>query len=261
MGRGPEADSGGKVEDLASIEVKAPELCPRFTARVFTGVKVGPSPLWMKAHLIAAGQRPINNVVDITNFAMLAIGQPMHAYDLDKVGGGKLVVDTAKKGEKLTTLDGVERTFNPDGETDHVLIYDADGPTGIAGIMGGASSEVSPETTTVLLEVANWDGVNILRTSRILALRSEASARFEKQLHPELAMRAQSLLRGCWSSSPAPRWCRARSTSPPRSRTRIVIELRAERISSLLGIEIAAEKAAADLERLGFGVKRKGRRR
>jgi phenylalanyl-tRNA synthetase beta chain len=250
----PKPTGDGKVEDLASVEVKVPDLCPRFTARVFTDVEVGPSPLWLKARLIAAGQRPINNVVDITNYSMLAIAQPMHAYDLGKVAGAKLVVDTAKKGDRLTTLDGVERGFDPDA----VLIYDESGPTGIAGLMGGASSEVSDATTTVLLEVANWAAVNILRTSRKLGLRSEASARFEKQLHPELALRGQALaaklMLELTGAKLAPGTIDVAAEIPPPH----VIELRAERIESLLGMAVPAEKAAEDLERLGFGVKRKG---
>ncbi len=182
-----EAAGDGAASDYASITVDAPELCPRFTARVFTEVTVGPSPLWLKARLLAAGQRPINNVVDVTNFVMLLTAQPLHAFDLDQVPGGELIVRTAAEGETMTTLDGVERRF--DAET--VVVCDRDGPSGIAGIMGGEASEVSESTTRVLLEAATWNGVNILRTSRNLGLRSEASNRFEKQLHPELALRAQ----------------------------------------------------------------------
>ncbi len=249
------ADGEGDVDDLASVEVKVPELCPRFTARVFTDVKVGPSPAWLKARLLAAGQRPINNVVDITNYAMLEIGQPMHAYDLDEVAGGKLVVDTAKKGEKLETLDGVERSFDDEA----VLIYDAEGPSGIAGIMGGAASEVSPDTTRVLLEVANWDGVNILRTSRKLALRSEASGRFEKQLHPELALRGQAvaskLLTELCGAKLVPGTIDVTGEIPEQH----VIELRVERVEALLGMAIDSGRCAESLERLGFEVQVKGK--
>ncbi len=142
------------------MTVEVPDLCPRFTARAFTGVEIGPSPLWLKQRLIAAGQRPISNVVDITNYVMLLTAQPLHAFDLDKVPGGELIVRTAREGEKMTTLDGVERTL--DAET--VLVCDREQATGIAGIMGGQVSEVSGETTRVLLEVANWNGMNILRT-------------------------------------------------------------------------------------------------
>src|SRR5439155_10853264 len=134
-------------------------------------------------------QRPINNVVDITNYAMLLTAQPLHAFDLDRVPNGALVIRTAADGEKMTTLDGVERTF----DAESVLVCDRDGPSGIAGIMGGQVSEVSETTTRVLLEVATWNGVNILRTSRKLGLRTDASNRFEKQLHPELALRAQRI--------------------------------------------------------------------
>ncbi|MFN2612951.1 MAG: phenylalanine--tRNA ligase subunit beta [Solirubrobacterales bacterium] len=249
-----EALGAGQVAELASVEVKVPELCPRFTARVFTGVEVGPSPLWLKARLIAAGQRPINNIVDITNYAMLEIGQPMHAYDLDKVPGGRLIVDMAKEGERLTTLDGVERSFGPDT----MLIYDADGPTGIAGLMGGASSEVAAGTTRVLLEVATWDGVNILRASRELGLRSEASARFEKQLHPELAMRGQRLasrlLVEVCGAKLVPGTLDVSGEIPPPH----VVELRGERVEKVLGMRIEPERCREDLTRLGFGVVREG---
>jgi phenylalanyl-tRNA synthetase beta chain len=161
-----EGEGEGDVSELASVAVDVPELCPRFTVRAFTDVRVGPSPLWLQARLTAAGQRPINNVVDITNYVMLLTAQPLHAFDLDKVPRGELSVRVAAEGEKMTTLDGVERAL--DSET--VLVCDRDGPTGIAGIMGGQVSEVSGETTRVLLEVANWNGTNVLRTSRLLGL-------------------------------------------------------------------------------------------
>ncbi|HVS99307.1 MAG TPA: phenylalanine--tRNA ligase subunit beta, partial [Solirubrobacterales bacterium] len=183
------ATGAGDASDFAKITVEVPDLCPRFTARVFRDVKIGPSPLWLQARLAAAGQRPISNVVDITNYVMLLTAQPLHAYDLGKVPGGELIVRAAREGEKMTTLDGIERQLGP--ET--VLVCDRDRPTGIAGLMGGQVSEVSDETTDLLLEAASWNGPNILRTSRRLSLRSEASARFEKQLHPELTLRAQAI--------------------------------------------------------------------
>jgi phenylalanyl-tRNA synthetase beta chain len=156
------AEGGGKVGEYASVTVEVPDLCPRFTARVFTDVEIGPSPAWLQARLTAAGQRPINNVVDITNFVMLLTAQPLHAFDLDRVPGGALTIRTAAEGETMTTLDGVEREL--DAET--VLVCDENGPSGIAGIMGGQVSEVSEGTTRVLLEAANWNGTNVLRTSR-----------------------------------------------------------------------------------------------
>ena len=173
-----------------TITVECPkELCPRFTARVFEDVTIGPSPPWLKARLMAAGQRPISNVVDITNYVMLLTGQPLHAFDLDRVAGARLTVRTAKQDEQIETLDGQTRTL----DEDMVLIEDAQGPTSIAGIMGGARSEVEPTTTRVLMEAANWNGANIHRTSLKLGLRSEASTRFEKQIQPEQAIEAQAV--------------------------------------------------------------------
>jgi phenylalanyl-tRNA synthetase beta chain len=244
------AEGEGEVADYASVEVKVPELCPRFTARVFTDVKIGPSPPWLQARLMAAGQRPINNVVDVTNYAMLLTAQPLHAFDLDRVPGGALIVRTAVEGEKMATLDGVEREL--DAET--VLVCDRDGPAGIAGIMGGQVSEVSEGTSRVLLEVANWNGTNVLRTSRMLGLRSEASSRFEKQLHPELCMRAQRiasrLLVDLCGAKLVPGTIDVAAEIPPAQQLR----LRAARVEGLLGMTIGQTDQAAYLERLGFGV-------
>ena len=145
---------------------------------------IAASPLWLQARLLAAGQRPINNVVDITNYAMLLTGQPLHAFDLDRIAGAQLTIRRASDGEQVRTLDGQERTL--DGGM--VVIDDADGPTSIAAIMGGERSEVHEATTNVLLEVANWDGPAIHRASWALGLRSEASGRFEKGLAPEQCM-------------------------------------------------------------------------
>jgi phenylalanyl-tRNA synthetase beta chain len=244
------AEGEGDVADFASVTVQVPELCPRFTARVFTNVTVGPSPLWLQARLTAAGQRPINNVVDITNYVMLLTAQPLHAFDLDKVPGGALTVRTASAGETMTTLDGVERSL--DAET--VLVCDENGPTGIAGIMGGQVSEVSAGTTRVLLEVANWDGTNILRTSRLLGLRSEASSRFEKQLHPDLCLRAQHvasrLLVELCGAKLVPGTIDVAAEIPAAPR----IRLRAARVEGLLGMRIEQADQVAYLGRLGFGV-------
>ncbi len=247
-----EATGEGDATDYASVTVEVPELCPRFTARVLTDVTIGPSPLWLKARLIAAGQRPINNVVDITNYVMLMTAQPLHAFDLDRVPEGALIVRTASDGEKMTTLDGLERTF----DSQAVLVCDRNGPSGIAGIMGGAVSEVSDSTRRVLLEVATWNGVNILRTSRRLGLRSEASNRFEKQLHPELAIRAQRiasrLLVDLCGARLVPGTIDVAAEPPPPRRPR----LRAGRAESLLGMRIEPEQCATYLDRLGFGTGR-----
>jgi phenylalanyl-tRNA synthetase beta chain len=243
------AEGEGTAEDYASVTVDVPDLCPRFTARVFTDVTIGPSPLWLQARLAAAGQRPINNVVDITNYVMLLTAQPLHAFDLDQVPDGELIVRTASEGEKMTTLDDVERTF--DAET--VLVCDRNGPSGIAGIMGGQTSEVSEATTRVLLEVACWNGTNILRSSRLLGLRSEASARFEKQLHPALCMRAQAiasrLLVELCGAKLVPGTIDVTAEAPEPRR----LQLRAARVRGLLGMEISQDEQKTYLERLGFG--------
>lgn len=242
------AEGEGEASDYGSVTVEVPELCPRFTARVFTDVKVGPSPLWLQARLAAAGQRPINNVVDITNYVMLLTAQPLHAFDLDEVPGGELIVRTASEGEKMTTLDGVERTF--DAET--VLVCDREGPSGVAGIMGGQRSEVSDQTTRVLLEAANWNGTNVLRTSRMLGLRSEASARFEKGLHPALCTRGQRiasrLLVELCGAKLVPGTIDVSGEIPEPHRLR----LRAARVEGLLGMEISQADQKTYLERLGF---------
>jgi phenylalanyl-tRNA synthetase beta chain len=250
-----EAAGPGEASDYASVTVEVPELCPRFTARVFTGVRVGPSPLWLKARLAAAGQRPISNVVDVTNYVMLIGAQPLHAFDLDRIPGGELIVRTAGHGERMRTLDGVERTF--DEET--VLVCDRDGPSGVAGIMGGQRSEVSVETARVLLEIANWNGVNILRTSSLLGLRTDASTRFEKQLHPELAIRAQrmaSKLLVELGAELVPGTIDV-AAEPPAPH---LISLRGARLNSLLGTHIDREEARAHLEALEFEVEPVGER-
>ena len=182
---------------------------------------------------------------------MLLTAQPLHAFDLDKVPDGALTVRAAAEGETMTTLDGVERSL--DAET--VLVCDANGPSGIAGIMGGQVSEVSEQTTSVLLEVANWNGTNILRTSRLLGLRSEASSRFEKQLHPELCMRAQRIasrlmVELCGAEAGAGH-DRRRRRDPAAAPAR---PCAAARVEGLLGMAIAQADQVAYLERLGFGV-------
>jgi phenylalanyl-tRNA synthetase beta chain len=232
----------------AEVSVECPELCPRFTARVFENVEIGPSPPWLKARLMAAGQRPINNVVDITNYAMLLSGQPLHAFDLDRVAGGRLTVRRAQDGEQVQTLDGQTRTL----DSAMVVIDDADGPTSIAGLMGGARSEVAPETTRVLLEVATWDGPSIHHASWGLGLRSEASSRFEKGLQPEQCMQAQALatrlMIDCCGATPAPGTIDvAQAPQAPQ-----ILRLREARVKAILGVAIPAERQAEILEALDF---------
>ena len=169
-------ENGESIEGKASVSIEADDLCTRFTARVVTDVKVEPSPLWMQNRLRNSGIRPINNVVDVTNYVMLELGQPMHAYDYDHVKGHQLVARRAKNGEVLVTLDGSERELNDS----MLIIADAERPVGVAGIMGGFDSEVTNETTTVLFEAAVFNGPSIRRTAKALGMRSEASGRFER---------------------------------------------------------------------------------
>ncbi|MBS1870564.1 MAG: phenylalanine--tRNA ligase subunit beta [Actinobacteria bacterium] len=241
--------TGGPVEG-AAVAVET-DRCKRFMARVFEGVTVGPSPPWLKARLMAAGMRPISNVVDVTNYAMLLTGQPLHAFDLDRVAGGRLVVRDGQAGDELETLDGERRRLDPE----MVVICDADGPTSLAGVMGGARSEVHAGTTRVLLESAVWDGPNIQRTSTRLGLRSEASGRYEKGLAPEQAQDALAL-----ATRLLVELCGARvapgtiDVDPPggRDRTNRTIRLRDARVSGLLGAPVARERSAEILSALGF---------
>ncbi len=236
--------------DGVTIEVRDPDLCPRFTAVAYEGVTIGPSPRWLKQRLMACGQRPINNVVDITNYVMLLTGQPVHAFDLDRIAGGRLVVRRANPGEELTTLDDQVRRLPADA----MLIEDAEGPTSIGGLMGGERSEVSEHSTRVLLEMATWDGPNIHATSNALGLRTEASGRFEKGLSPEGTVEAQAvalqLMQELTGATRLPGWIDVGGPGPQPA----VIRLREARVRSLLGIEVRRSRQAEVLRALGFGV-------
>jgi phenylalanyl-tRNA synthetase beta chain len=248
----PWADDPGSPGPVSGVEVRVecPELCPRFTGRVFEEVTIAPSPPWLKARLSAAGQRPINNVVDITNYVMLLTGQPLHAFDLDRVAGGRLTVRRARDAEQVATLDGQLRVL----DCEMVVIEDGRGPTSIAGVMGGERSEVLGETGRVLMEVANWHGPNIHRTSSALGLRSEASARFEKGLAPEQCMHAQALAARLMLEL-----CKARlepgtvdvALERPAAPT---IRLRERRVQSILGMPVRRDRQAEILRALDFGV-------
>ncbi len=249
----PWREDPGSPGTVAGVEiaVECTDLCPRFTARAFDRVTIAPSPPWLKARLSAAGQRPINNVVDITNYAMLLTGQPLHAFDLDRISGSRLTVRRAREAEQVQTLDGQTRTL----DSEMVVIEDADGPTSIAGLMGGERSEVQPDTTRVLLEVANWHGPNIHRTSWALGLRSEASSRFEKGLAPEQCLWAQAvastLMVELCGATVQPgtidiggdRW--VGFTAPE-------IRLREARVRAILGIEVPRARQAEILNALDF---------
>ena len=174
------------VNDYISVEIKDPDLCPRFTARVVKNVRLAPSPEWMQRRLAAMGIRPINNIVDITNYVMEEYGQPMHAYDLDTIRGHKIIVKRAEDGDVFTTLDGQDRQL----DHDVLMINDAEGPVGIAGIMGGENSMVTDSIKTMLFEAANFDGTNVRLSSKRIGMRTDASGKFEKGLDPENALAA-----------------------------------------------------------------------
>ena len=176
----------GNIQDELQVEVKNADLCPRYIARVVKDIKIEPSPLWMRRRLAAAGVRPINNIVDITNYVMLELGQPMHAFDLDKVGGRKIIVRPAAPGETLVTLDHKSRTLNPG----MLVIADSEKPIAVAGVMGGANTEISDSTNQIVFESALFDGASVRMTSKVLGLRSESSGRFEKGLDINMALTA-----------------------------------------------------------------------
>jgi phenylalanyl-tRNA synthetase beta chain len=241
--------SEGAVDGI-EVRVDVPELCPRFTLRAFEDVTIGPSPAWLKARLMAAGQRPISNVVDITNYVMLLTGQPLHAFDADRVAGGRLVVRRAGEGEEIETLDGQVRRLDPDV----VVIEDDEGPTSVAGVMGGARSEVQDGTTRVLMEAATWNGPNINRTSAKLGLRSEASGRFEKQLQPEQGMHAQAVATQLMLELTGARLVPGTidiggpGPEPPR------LPLRDAEIRRILGLDVARDESARIMQAIGAQV-------
>ncbi len=177
-------ERGTPASELVKVTIEDPDLCPRYTARVISNIKIGSSPEWMGRRLLAAGMRPISNVVDVTNYVMLEFGQPLHGFDYELVPEHSIIVRRAHEGEEMTTLDDIKRKLT----TDMLLITDPTGPTAIAGVMGGAKSEVNAQTTTVLLESANFRAANVRHTSVALGLRTDASSRFEKGLDPELTI-------------------------------------------------------------------------
>ncbi len=236
-------------QDIA-IEVQAPDLCPRYAARVIRGVTVAESPLWLKARLAHAGLRPISNVVDVTNYVLWTLGQPLHAFDLRTIRGGRIIVRRALPGETIVTLDGELRRLTPD----MLVIADAERASVVAGIMGGEESEISESTTDVLLEGATFAGPSIMRTSAALGLRSEASTRYEKGLDPEMVPLALDMacsliveLAG-GEVSVGTIDVRAYEHVPRRLR------LRPQRVAKVLGTEVAQAETQTILERLGCQV-------
>jgi phenylalanyl-tRNA synthetase beta chain len=245
----PGTDPSRKGDEEVDVRVEDLERCPRYIGRTFTGAKVGPSPVWLKARLLGAGMRPISNVVDVTNYVMLALGSPLHAFDRAKLREGRIVVRRARKGEQMTALDGTVRTLD---END-LVIADAERPVAIAGIMGSLESEVDEQTSELLLEAANFEPIGILRTSERLGLRSEASSRWEKGIDPYLAEPAAQLATQLFVDLAGANWTgdadiHGDLPAPP------VVALRPQRTDEILGLESPPAEQHAILERLGFEV-------
>lgn len=248
VGDVPLVESGVRAADKIGVKVEAEEQCPHYAARFLENVKIGPSPLWIQNRLMAAGIRPISNIVDITNYVMLEYGQPLHAFDADRLTGGQIVVRMAKQGEKLVTLDGVERELEPH----MLLITDGVQPVAIAGVMGGANSEVKEDTTRILLESARFWGSSVRKTSRQLGLRSEASLRFEKEVDPGRVLtalnRAASLMAKYASASVAEGIVEAASQAvEPRS-----VGLSLVKVNNYLGTDLTLSQVTDVLDRLKF---------
>ena len=222
--------------------------CPRYVGRLFRGATVGQAPIWMKARLLAAGMRPISNVVDVTNYVMLALGSPLHAFDVARLDEGRIVVRRAQAGEKITTLDGEERNLT--GED--LVIADATRAVAIAGIMGGEDSEVRPETADVLLEAANFDPLTVLRSSRRLHLRTEASTRWEKGVDPHAAEQAAVYATELFVELGA-RWT-GHTDQHAGLPERPTVRLRPELADRLVGLEFPVEEQRETLTALGFEV-------
>jgi phenylalanyl-tRNA synthetase beta chain len=233
-----------------SISIADTDLCGRYCGRYITGVRIGPSPEWLKARLEALGLRSINNVADITNYVMLELGQPLHAFDADTLEGKQIIVRRAELDEKITTLDGVERSLNPS----MLVIADAHHPVALAGVMGGGATEISASTTNVFLESANFDPLSIRKTSRVLGLTSEASYRFERGADIEMASYACDRAAALIQSVAGGTIYRDLLDVYPAPSNPVTVKLRRHRIAAFLGAPVADPVVTGILERLGFQI-------
>jgi phenylalanyl-tRNA synthetase beta chain len=244
-------ERGEPAPARAAVEIEDAEGCPRYFGRLIEGIVVGTSPAWLQTRLVAVGQRPVSDVVDVTNHAMLELGQPLHPFDFGRIAGGRIVVRRAREGERFVTLDGRERALDPE----ITMICDAEKPVAVGGVMGGLESEVGPRTSTVFLESAHFDPARISRAVRRLGLPSEASTRFARGVDPELPElaldRASAMIAAMTGGTVAPGRVgddRRAASSRPR------IQLRSARYEALIGVPVAAGEARAALRTLGFGV-------
>jgi phenylalanyl-tRNA synthetase beta chain len=243
----PGVDPRRDADEPVDVDVEDPDGSPRYIGRLFRDVSVGQSPVWLKARLIAAGMRPISNVVDVTNYVMLGLGNPLHAFDFAKLQGGRISVRRARPGETLRTLDGIERQLEPAD----LMIADADRAIALAGIMGGEETEIGESTTEVLLEAANFEPNGIFRSSERLRLRTEGSNRWEKGVDPYLAEQAAKLATQLLIETTAARWVGhsdATGTLPERP----VIRYRPPRADDVIGLPTPPEEQHSLLGRLGF---------
>jgi phenylalanyl-tRNA synthetase beta chain len=239
-------DAGGEASTLVEVSIADPEACPRYVARILTGLTVGPSPRWLQRRLRLVGVRPLSNLVDVTNYVLFELGQPLHAFDLDRLRGGRIDVRRARAGERITTLDEVERPLEP-GD---LLICDGAGPVALAGVMGGASSEVRDDTRRVLLESAAFQPQVVRRTSRRLGLISEASQRFERGVDAagaDLASQRAALLLARVGGGVL---LRGALDVHPRKIAPVRVHLRPERARALLGVDVSRAQAIDLLGRL-----------
>ena len=245
----PGVDPSRDGDEPVDVGIDDVEGCPRYIGRLFRNVTIAPSPLWLKSRLLAAGMRPISNVVDVTNYVMLALGNPLHAFDFAKLSGGGIAVRRARSGETLTTLDGVERELEP---TD-LMIADGERSVALAGIMGGEETEIGDATTDLLLEAANFEPYTIFRTSERLRLRTEGSTRWEKGVDPYLAEQAAKLATQLIVELAGARWTGdtdVHEALPERP----VVRFRPERTDAVVGLETPPDEQRAILRRLGFDV-------
>jgi len=242
------AARGKPIKGRVEVEIADPDLCPRYVAALIEGVKIGESPPWMQERLTAAGLRPINNVVDVTNYVMLELGQPLHAFDFTRLRKGRIVIRRARPGETLLLLDGTEQKLREG----MLVIADAEVPVALAGVMGGRDSEIDEKTSTVLLESANFNGPSIRRTAAALKVRTDASLRFEKGLSPELpaiaAQRAVKLMVELCGGKAA----EGIIDVYPQRRKDVRVTLTQERLHKLLGRELPTAEVRQVLNRLGF---------
>jgi phenylalanyl-tRNA synthetase beta chain len=248
------ADSGKTAADYVSIEIERPDLCSRYVARVVTDIKVKASPWWLQKRLMYSGMRPINNIVDVTNYVMLEFGQPIHAFDIREIHSGRIVVDTAWPGEHFTTLDGNERAL----EDKMLMIRDDEKALAVAGVMGGLTSGIHPDTTTILIESACFNSESVRQTSKRLGLRTEASSRFEKGIDPELARAAADRVCYLLAQLDAGKVVRGAVDAYPNPPVVPTVTLRTGRINRLLGLELSPAELSGLLQRLEIKVSGNG---